>query len=182
MGRIQRFAFKLLRGRSSGPSPHVDFDPMTTFHDFSAPTIDGTDCSFDSFSGKVVLVVNVASRCGLTPQYAGLEKLAEQYRDRGLVVVGFPCNQFGAQEPGSEAQILEFCQTKYDVSFPLYAKIDVNGTDRHPLYAHLAGEDDITWNFEKFLIDKEGNTLARFEPKTTPDDPDLVAAIEKALA
>jgi glutathione peroxidase len=155
---------------------------MSNVHNFNAQTIQGEPTSLADYAGKALLVVNVASECGLTKQYTGLEELHRKYGEQGLAILGFPCNQFGAQEPGSEAQILEFCQTKYDVSFPLYAKIDVNGTDRHPLYAHLAGEDDITWNFEKFLIDKEGNTLARFEPKTTPDDPDLVAAIEKALA
>ncbi|MDE0965177.1 MAG: glutathione peroxidase [Candidatus Latescibacteria bacterium] len=155
---------------------------MSNAHNFNAQTIQGEPTSLADYAGKALLVVNVASECGLTKQYTGLEELHRKYGEQGLAILGFPCNQFGAQEPGSEAQILEFCQTKYDVSFPLYAKIDVNGTDRHPLYAHLAGEDDITWNFEKFLIDKEGNTLARFEPKTTPDDPDLVAAIEKALA
>ena len=155
---------------------------MSNVHNFNAQTIQGEPTSLADYAGQALLVVNVASECGLTKQYTGLEELHRKYGEQGLAILGFPCNQFGAQEPGSEAQILEFCQTKYDVSFPLYAKIDVNGTDRHPLYAHLAGEDDITWNFEKFLIDKEGNTLARFEPKTTPDDPDLVAAIEKALA
>ncbi|MBT4977260.1 MAG: glutathione peroxidase [Gemmatimonadetes bacterium] len=155
---------------------------MSNAHNFNAQTIQGEPTSLADYAGKALLVVNVASECGLTKQYTGLEELHRKYGEQGLAILGFPCNQFGAQEPGSEAQILEFCQTKYDVSFPLYAKIDVNGTDRHPLYAHLAGEEDITWNFEKFLIDKEGNTLARFEPKTTPDDPDLVAAIEKALA
>jgi glutathione peroxidase len=155
---------------------------MSNAHNFNAQTIQGEPTSLADYAGKALLVVNVASECGLTKQYTGLEELHRKYGEQGLTILGFPCNQFGAQEPGSEAQILEFCQTKYDVSFPLYAKIDVNGTDRHPLYAHLAGEEDITWNFEKFLIDKEGNTLARFEPKTTPDDPDLVAAIEKALA
>ncbi|MBT5330070.1 MAG: glutathione peroxidase [Gemmatimonadetes bacterium] len=155
---------------------------MSNAHNFNAQTIQGEPTSLADYAGKALLVVNVASECGLTKQYTGLEELHRKYGEQGLAILGFPCNQFGAQEPGSEAQILEFCQTKYDVSFPLYAKIDVNGTDRHPLYAHLAGEEDITWNFEKFLIDKEGSTLARFEPKTTPDDPDLVAAIEKALA
>ncbi|MDG1050573.1 MAG: glutathione peroxidase [Planctomycetota bacterium] len=188
MGRLQKLAFKLLRGRSSGPSPHVDFDPMTTFHDFRAPTIDGTDCSFDSFSGKVVLVVNVASRCGLTPQYAGLEKLAEQYRDRGLVVVGFPCNQFKGQEPGSAEEIKTFCSTTYGVTFPLFGKIDVNGPERHDLYAWLTqqptspeGPGDVQWNFGKFLIGKDGGLLGRFEPTTDPAAPDLTAAIEAAL-
>ena len=188
MGRLQKLAFKLLRGRGSGPSPQIDFDPMTTFHDFSAPTLDGADCSFDSFSGKVLLVVNVASRCGLTPQYAGLEKLAEQYRDRGLVVLGFPCNQFKGQEPGSAEEIKTFCSTTYGVTFPLFGKIDVNGPERHDLYAWLTqqptspeGPGDVQWNFGKFLIGKDGAVLARFEPTTDPAAPELTAAIEAAL-
>lgn len=155
---------------------------MSNAHDFNAQTINGEDASLATYAGNALLVVNVASECGLTPQYAGLEELHRKYGAQGLAILGFPCNQFGGQEPGSEAQILDFCQTKFDVSFPLFSKIEVNGADRHPLYAHLAGNEDISWNFEKFLVDKEGNTLARFSPKTTPDDPDLVAAVEKALA
>ncbi len=155
---------------------------MSNAHDFNAKTINGEDASLATYAGKALLVVNVASECGLTPQYTGLEELHRKYGAQGLAILGFPCNQFGAQEPGSEAQILDFCQTKYDVRFPLYANNELNGADRHPIYAHLAGNKDISWNFEKFLVDKEGNTLARFSPKTTPDDPDLVAAIENAVA
>ena len=123
--------------------------------------IDGRETTLEEHKGKVLLIVNVASRCGFTGQYAGMEKLYREFKDEGLVVCGFPCNQFGGQEPGSEEQILDFCQTRYEVSFPLFAKIDVNGESRHPLYAHLAGtgsrfSGDISWNFEKFLVDKEG--------------------------
>jgi len=188
VGRLQRLAFKLLRGRGSGPSLHVDFDPMTTFHDFSAPTIDGADRPFSEFEGQVVLVVNVASRCGLTPQYAGLEALAEQHRDQGLVVLGFPCNQFKGQEPGTEEEIKTFCSSTYGVTFPLFSKVEVNGPGRHPLYAWLTqqstqpeGPGDVQWNFGKFLIGRDGAVLGRFEPTTAPDDPALIAAIEAAL-
>ena len=156
---------------------------MSTAHYYSAPSISGEDTSLASFSGKALLIVNVASECGLTPQYAGLQELHKKYAAKGLAVLGFPCNQFGAQEPGTEEQIQQFCSTSYGVEFPLFAKVEVNGEGRHPLYAHLIGDgEDISWNFEKFLVDGDGQTIARFSPRTTPDDPELVAAIEKALA
>ena len=156
---------------------------MSTAHDYSAPSISGEDTSLASFSGKALLIVNVASECGLTPQYAGLQELHKKYAAKGLAVLGFPCNQFGAQEPGTEEQIQQFCSTNYGVEFPLFAKVEVNGEGRHPLYAHLIGDgEDISWNFEKFLVDGDGQTIARFSTRTTPDDPELVAAIEKALA
>ena len=160
---------------------------MSNVHSFTTQTIQGEPTSLSTYAGKTLLIVNVASECGLTPQYTGLQELHDKYEEQGLAVLGFPCNQFGDQEPGTEAQILDFCQTRYDVSFPLFAKIEVNGADRHPLYDYLAGGQaafpgKISWNFEKFLIGKDGEPLARFGPKTTPDDPDLVAAIEKALA
>ena len=159
---------------------------MSSVHDFTAQTIRGQDADLAAYAGKALLVVNVASECGLTPQYADLEALYRQYASEGLAVLGFPCNQFGGQEPHSEEQILDFCQTHYNVSFPLFGKIEVNGPNRHPLYAYLAGEGadfpgNISWNFEKFLIDKQGQPLARFAPRTTPSDPALVAAIEEAL-
>ena len=159
---------------------------MSTVHDFNAKTIHGEEAALSDYAGRAILIVNVASECGLTPQYTGLEALHRQYGEKGLAVLGFPCNQFGGQEPGSEEQILDFCQTRYEVSFPLFAKIDVNGESRHPLYAHLAGtgsrfSGDISWNFEKFLIDKEGKLQARFKPQITPDDPALTAAIEEIL-
>lgn len=162
---------------------------MSNVHDLSAKTIDGTDKSLGDYRGKVLLVVNVASRCGLTPHYTGLEKLYRDKHAAGLEVLGFPCNQFGAQEPGTEAEIQSFCQSKYDVTFPLFSKIDVNGPNQHPLYGQLtsaptkpATSGDIAWNFEKFVIGKDGSITARFAPPTAPDDPALVAAIDSALA
>lgn len=156
---------------------------MSNAHDYSAPSITGEDTSLASFAGNTLLIVNVASECGLTPQYAGLQELHKKYADQGLAILGFPCNQFGAQEPGSEEQIQQFCSTNYGVEFPLFAKVEVNGDGRHPLYAHLIdGGEDISWNFEKFLVDGAGQTIARFSPRTTPDDPELITAIEKALA
>ena len=162
---------------------------MTTAHDFTAKTIDGQDKSLKDYAGKTLLIVNVASQCGLTPQYSGLQKLYEDYQARGLEVLGFPCNQFGAQEPGSEAQIKTFCETRFAVKFPLFAKLEVNGAGRHPLYAFLTsqstqpdGSGDIQWNFAKFLIDKNGKVAARFSPTVAPADPELTQAIEKTLA
>jgi len=161
---------------------------MASVHDFSAKTIDGTDKALKDYAGKTLLVVNVASQCGLTPQYAGLQTLYAQYRGRGLEVLGFPCNQFGSQEPGTEGQIKTFCETRFGVTFPLFAKLDVNGAARHPLYAYLAtqatqpdGAGDIQWNFAKFLVDKSGHVVARFSPTVTPSAPELVQAIEQAL-
>ena len=162
---------------------------MSTLHDFTAKTIDGKDRSLGDFEGKVCLVVNVASECGLTPQYEGLQKLYGSHKDRGLEILGFPCNQFAGQEPGTEAEVQEFCKTNYGVSFPLFSKIEVNGEGRHPLYAWLTGEStepegagDIKWNFGKFLIGKDGRILARFEPPTAPDSEDLLARVQQALA
>lgn len=142
-----------------------------------------------SLGARALLVVNVASRCGLTPQYAGLERLHERYADRGFSVVGFPCNQFAGQEPGDGEEIATFCSTTYGVTFPMFAKIDVNGPDRHPLYAELVrhpdadGEaGDVRWNFEKFLLDGTGTVLARFRPGTDPEADEVVTAVEAALA
>jgi len=159
---------------------------MSMFHDLTLAGVDGQDLPLAVFRNKVVLVVNVASKCGLTPQYAGLEALHRKYRERGFSVLGLPCNQFAEQEPGSEAEIREFCSLNYGVSFPLAAKLEVNGPGRHLLYRLLAGEGaefpgDIGWNFEKFLVGKDGRVLARFSPRTAPDDPVLVQAIEQAL-
>ncbi|HEU5399066.1 MAG TPA: glutathione peroxidase [Gammaproteobacteria bacterium] len=157
---------------------------MGSFHDFSVKSIDGKPQSLKDYEGHPVLVVNVASACGLTPQYAGLEKLFREYQDRGLVVLGLPCNQFGAQEPGSEAEIKQFCSVNYGVSFPLTSKIEVNGAGAHPLYAWLRGETggaDIQWNFEKFLIGKDGRIVKRYSPKTVPEDKSLRADIQNAL-
>jgi glutathione peroxidase len=149
--------------------------------------IDGKEVNLaKKYDGKVVLVVNVASQCGLTPQYEGLESLHKKYSKQGLVIVGFPCNQFGAQEPGSEAEILQFCRANYDVSFDLFSKIEVNGDNNAELYKRLTGEGakfpgKISWNFEKFLIGRDGKVVARFAPRTEPDDPKLVRAIKKEL-
>jgi glutathione peroxidase len=159
-----------------------------TVLDIPVKTLAGQDSSLASLDGKTLLVVNVASRCGLTPQYAALEKLQEQYGSRGFAVVGFPCNQFGGQEPGSAEEIAEFCSATYGVSFPMFEKIEVNGPGRHPIYAELtaapdaAGEaGDIQWNFEKFVVRPDGSVAARFRPRTTPDDPEVISVIEQNL-
>jgi len=151
-------------------------------------TLDGNPTSLAAYDGRAVLVVNVASKCGLTPQYGALEQLARDYGDRGLTVIGVPCNQFMGQEPGTPEQIATFCSTTYGVTFPLLAKADVNGADRHPLYAVLtetadAGGDagDVQWNFEKFLIAPDGAVVNRFRPRTEPDAPEVIAAIEAVL-
>jgi glutathione peroxidase-family protein len=145
-------------------------------------TLDGTPLSPAEIENKVILFVNVASKCGLTPQYSDLVELDTAYGSRGLVIVGVPCNQFGAQEPGTPEEIKEFTKTKYDVDFTLLEKQDVNGPNRSPLYQFLVGDGpDIGWNFGKFLVGRNGEVIARFEPKTPPNDPDLKAAIEAAL-
>jgi glutathione peroxidase len=157
---------------------------MTTFHDFSAKTIDGADRALADYKGNAVLVVNVASACGFTPQYAGLQKLHAELGGRGLTVIGFPCNQFGAQEPGSADEIKTFCETSYGVKFPLMAKIDVNGPAAHPLYAWLragTGDKDVKWNFEKFLIAPDGQIAGRYSSRVAPDDAELRKAIDAAL-
>ncbi|MGH1562262.1 glutathione peroxidase [Mumia sp. DW29H23] len=158
---------------------------MTSAYDFRAVDIDGNERSLDEFRGKAVLVVNTASKCGFTPQYEGLEELYRKYQDEGLVVLGFPCDQFRNQEPGDEAEIKEFCSLTYDVTFPMFSKIDVNGADAHPLYKWLRDQksgvlgDRIKWNFTKFLLDSEGNVVDRYAPTTKPED--LVDDIEKLL-
>jgi glutathione peroxidase len=160
-----------------------------SIYDVDINALDGSPAALKDLEGKAVLVVNVASRCGLTPQYEGLERLHEQLADRGFSVLGVPCNQFLGQEPGTAEEIAEFCSTTYGVSFPLTEKIDVNGDDRDPVYAELTQTadaeghtGDIRWNFEKFLVGGDGTVLARFAPQTTPDDPAVVSAIESALA
>ncbi len=156
-------------------------------HDIAVKDIDGKATTLGAYKGKVLLVVNVASKCGLTPQYKELEALHEKYKGKGFAVLGFPCNQFGGQEPGTNEEIKQFCSTKYSVSFPLFDKIDVNGPKRHPLYVALAGQGspfpgDIQWNFGKFLIGPDGKIIKRFEPRTTPDAPEVISALEAALA
>jgi glutathione peroxidase len=155
---------------------------------FEVKSIDGDAVKLADYQGKVVLVVNVASRCGLTSQYAGLQDLFEKYKDKGLVVLGFPCNQFGSQEPGTESDIKQFCSTKYNVTFPMFSKVDVNGADAAPFYKYLtsqqtepAGDGKISWNFEKFLIGRDGKVINRFSPRVSPTDAELVKAIEAEL-
>jgi glutathione peroxidase len=153
-----------------------------TIYDVDIDALAGGSAELDRYRGQAVLVVNVASRCGLTPQYAGLQTLHDTYAARGFTVLGVPCNQFAGQEPGSAEDIQDFCSTTYGVTFPLTEKVDVNGPGRHPLYAELvAGGDDIQWNFEKFVIAPDGEVAARFGPQTQPQDGELVAVIEKHL-
>lgn len=159
-----------------------------TVWDFEAQTIGGERVKLSRYKGKVLLIVNTASKCGFTPQYEGLEELYRDYKDRGFEILAFPCNQFGAQEPGDAEEIRNFCSLTYDVSFPLMAKIDVNGDDADPIFKHLKKEktgllgSGIKWNFTKFLVDRKGNVVERFEPKVKPDSPEVTAAIEKYLA
>ena len=153
-----------------------------SLHTFTVNTLDGQPKSLGAYKGKVLLVVNVASECGYTPQYAGLQKLAEANKARGLVVLGFPCNQFGAQEPGTAAQIQSFCSKNYGVSFPLFEKLDVKGAKQAPVYAFLAAaHGEPKWNFHKYLVSKEGKVLQAFPSKVAPDNPELLDAIDAAL-
>jgi glutathione peroxidase len=159
-----------------------------TIYDQKINTLDGEPADLSQYEGKALLMVNVASKCGLTPQYEGLEQLHEKYGARGFEVLGFPCNQFMGQEPGTAEEIREFCDTNYHVQFPLFEKIDVNGAQQHPIYAELEqaadadGEaGDVKWNFEKFLVSPEGKVVGRFRPQVTPEDPALVEAIEAQL-
>ena len=159
-----------------------------SIYDFTMRSIDGQQVSLKTYHGKVVLLVNVASRCGFTPQYAGLEALYEKYKDRGLVIVGIPANNFGSQEPGTNEEIKKFCSNKYNVTFPMMAKVSVLGDDETPLYQFLTDKSanpqisgEIKWNFTKFLFDRNGKPVARFEPAVTPDSPQVTAAVESAL-
>ncbi len=161
---------------------------MPAIYDIPIHTLQGEPSSLAQHKGKALLLVNVASRCGLTPQYAGLQSLQDRYGVKGFSVLGFPCNQFLGQEPGTPDEIAEFCSVNYAVTFPLYEKIDVNGPDRHPLYEQLTRSEDaegqagdIQWNFEKFLVSSDGEVLARFRPAVEPEDPTLVSALEAAL-
>ena len=161
-------------------------ESMTSFYDVRVQSIDGSPDLLGELRGKVALAVNVASRCGYTPQYAGLEQLQRELADQGFTVIGFPCNQFGAQEPGSERDILRFCQTTYQVTFPMSSKLEVNGPHRHPLYALLTAAEggfpgDIEWNFEKFLIGRDGRLIGRYPPPTKPDDRGMLLEISDAL-
>ena len=174
----------------AGTAPPPVTAPASLAAMWNAPikTLQGKPTSLEAYRGKALLLVNVASKCGLTPQYEQLEALAKKYEPRGLTVIGFPCNQFGGQEPGSAEQIEEFCSTTYGVTFPMMEKIEVNGAGRHPIYQQLtaipdaSGHDgDIRWNFEKFVVSADGTRITRFAPKTKPDDPSVIAAIEQAL-
>jgi glutathione peroxidase len=159
-----------------------------TIYNYDVKALDGSPADLHDHEGETLLIVNVASKCGLTPQYEGLERIHDQYKDRGFSVLGFPCNQFGAQEPGSPEEIATFCSTTYGVTFPLYSKIDVNGENRDPLYAELeetpdaeGHTGDIRWNFEKFLVSPKGEVVARFNPLVDPEAPELIEAIEAQL-
>jgi len=156
----------------------------TSIYDFTLNSIDGAPAPLSTFKGKVVMVVNVASKCGYTPQYAGLEKLYEKYKDKGFVIVGVPANNFGAQEPGTNEEIKTFCNRNYNVTFPMMSKVSVKGDDKTPLYQYLTGATggEIKWNFTKFLIDKKGGIASRFESAVTPESAEMIKAIEQALA
>ena len=158
-----------------------------SLYDIPVKDIDGKPTTLSAYKGKVLLIVNVASHCGFTPQYAGLEAIYQKYEAQGLVVCGFPCNQFLSQEPGTDAEIKQFCTSKYNVTFPMFSKLEVNGANRHPLYVALAGADspfpgNIKWNFTKFLIGRDGKILNRFDSKVKPDSPEVTQAIAAALA
>jgi glutathione peroxidase len=162
---------------------------MASIHDFTVKTIDGKEQSLADYRGQALLVVNVASQCGLTPQYAALQALQTEYGPRGFAVLGFPCNQFAGQEPGRDAEVKAFCSTTYGVTFPMYSKVEVNGTGRAPLYTWLTGQattpdgpGDIKWNFAKFVVGRNGAVTARFPPRTDPGAPDVRQAIEQALS
>ena len=182
------FALIVLFSTTAMTTLNANAPTPDTFHSFTLKDIDGKSLPLKSFKGKVVLVVNVASQCGYTPQYEGLEKLYLQYKDKGLVILGVPANNFGAQEPGTNAEIKTFCSTKYSVSFPMCSKVSVLGDDMDPLYRMLTSDHgalspagDVHWNFEKFLISKNGEVIGRFKSRVTPDNADLISAIEAAL-
>jgi glutathione peroxidase len=164
----------------------LDGNMSSTVSDITVKTINGSEKQLSEYTGNVLLIVNVASYCGYTPQYKGLEALNQKYRDRGLRILGFPCNDYGAQEPKSNPEILEFCTARYGVTFELFDKVHATGSQQHPLYTRLTKavkpKGDISWNFEKFLVDKQGEVVERYKSAVAPDSPDLVAAIERELA
>ncbi len=175
-------------GMILNPSPSAP-PPEKSVYDFTMKNIDGVDTKLSDYKGKVSMIVNTASKCGYTPQYEGLQAMYEKYKDKGFVVLGFPANNFMGQEPGTEAEIKEFCTTKFKVSFPMFAKISVKGEDQHPLFNFLTNKQvngdlggDVSWNFNKFLVDKNGKLVARFGSKDKPDAENVIAAIEKYLA
>jgi len=166
----------------------LTFASEKSVYDYTLNSIDGQPAPFSAFKGKVLMLVNVASRCGYTPQYSALESVYEKYKDKGLVIVGVPANNFGAQEPGTNEEIKTFCTRKYNVQFPMMSKVSVKGSDTAPLYQYLTDTKlnpktggEIQWNFTKFLVDRQGNIVARFEPEVTPDSPQVISAIESAL-
>jgi glutathione peroxidase len=179
-----RLRLSLLLAFASLAAPLVAGESV---YNFTLPSIDGEPVSLSTYQGKVILLVNVASRCGFTPQYSALESLYEKYKDQGFVILGFPANNFGGQEPGTNAEIKNFCTLKYNVTFPMFAKVSVKGADCTPLYQYLTQQanpavvGDIKWNFTKFLVDRNGKVVARFESPVKPDSPEVVEAIEKVL-
>ncbi len=173
---------------TSGPAKAKNTNPNKTVYDFNATSIDGTDVSLKKYKKKIVMVVNTASECGYTPQYKGLQAIYDKYRDKGFVILGFPANNFGGQEPGSNEEIKEFCTLKYKVTFPMFAKISVKGEDQHPLYKFLTDKElhpetggEVTWNFNKFLVNEKGAVIARFTSKNEPESVEVTSEIEKAL-
>ncbi len=179
----------LMLGATESFSAEKEAAPAPAALDFTVKTLDGKEANLAKYRGKVAMVVNVASKCGLTPQYEQLQALHEKYGPKGLAILGFPCNQFGAQEPGTADEIREFCSTRYHVSFQMFSKVDVNGADASPLYKYLTaldtkpkGPGKIDWNFEKFILNRRGEVVARFAPRTRPDDPQIVKVIEAELA
>jgi glutathione peroxidase len=186
IGLVIALAYKY--GMIFNPSPKEPVE-ASSIYDFTLKDIDGNDVNLGKYKGNVLLIVNTASRCGYTPQYEALQAIFERYRDQGFYVLGFPANNFMGQEPGTEKEIKEFCTLKYNVTFPMFSKISVTGSDQHPLYRFLTNKKtnpefggDISWNFNKFLINRNGKIVARFGSKEKPDDPAVTAAIEKALA
>lgn len=185
---VAAFGSAYWMGMILNPSP-TEARKERSMHEFTMKDIDGNDVRLETFKGSVVLLVNTASRCGLTPQYEGLQAVYDKYKDKGFTVLGFPANNFMGQEPGTDAEIKEFCTLNYSVSFPMFSKISVKGADQHPLYSFLTHEEtnpgmdgDISWNFEKFLADRNGRMIARFSPRTLPTDPAVIEAIERALS
>ncbi|MEP7212329.1 MAG: glutathione peroxidase [Acidobacteriota bacterium] len=181
--------FTVFQGKSAKQEAASVEPPAKSIYEFQMKDIDGRDVKLSKYKGNVLLVVNTASKCGYTPQYEGLQSIYSKYHEKGFEILGFPANNFGGQEPGSEAEIKEFCTLKYKVTFPMFAKISVKGEDQHPLYSYLTSKEtdpafagDITWNFNKFLIDKNGKILARFSSKDTPESEAVTSAIEAALA
>ena len=184
---VLAIAFLLFLSKTDAENKNKGYSMEKNIKQVTVKDIDGKSVKLSDYKGKVLLIVNVASYCGFTKQYSGLEQIYKQYKDKGFEVLGFPCNQFGEQEPGTNEEIKNFCSSKFDVSFKLFDKIDVNGSNKSPLYSiltdnEITGKADIKWNFEKFLIDKDGNIVARYASKVEPTGKELISAIEKELA